>query len=365
MVQGLIGDEATFSSDEARVFMTAVVQYWVSAVLKLSGDSASEASQGVYGQDGSGKAPPTIAITSLNVLHSILTDEKLCSLTGDEVYSAAEQQGSSAQTTLPKVEIHDACDQKRMVGGLESLVSIAANGGAEARSSAIATMHKLSTGGDEAAGAALAGSASAVSLLVDQLSGDAAEQSAAVCSLRHLCVRSGTRSAIVDASGIAPLVSVAHAGDATARRDAALVLACLSTPPHSESVATLGGAEVLLAAVQLGKVREQRRVAGEHPLRELRGLVQREHLPEGGEGVGRHVEVRELHGVYQLLQRGHLPSTHPHAWPVPEDASVWWPQQPECVPPLRLLVDRGGARHGRRALRCGARRSAGPSRSRF
>ena len=48
---------------------------------------------------------------------------------------------------------------------------------------------------------------------------------------------------------VSVLVSVAHSGQAGARRDAALVLACLSLLPHTSAVASSSGAvEVMVAA---------------------------------------------------------------------------------------------------------------------
>ena len=64
-------------------------------------------------------------------------------------------------------------------------MSIASSGGAEARSAAIAALHKLATGGDEAAGAALAASTDAMALFVAQLGRGVV----ATRSLRHLSSR--------------------------------------------------------------------------------------------------------------------------------------------------------------------------------
>ena len=58
-----------------------------------------------------------------------------------------------------------------------------------------------------------------------------------------MSAREGARAAIVGASGVARLVSVARGDDVEARRDAALILACLAAPPHSEAVAASGGVD--------------------------------------------------------------------------------------------------------------------------
>ena len=68
--------------------------------------------------------------------------------------------------------------------GVPKLVSLASDGSTDAKPSAVATLHKLSTGGDETAAAAMAGSSEAVSLMVDQLSSEGAAQVTAVASLR-------------------------------------------------------------------------------------------------------------------------------------------------------------------------------------
>ena len=103
--------------------------------------------------------------------------------------------------------------------GVPQLVTLASQGGAEAKASAVATLHKLSTGGDETAAAAMAGSSEAVSLMVDQLSSEGAAQVTAA-SLRQLCTRADAGYAmkcIVEASGVGPLVVLRRRQPASGR----------------------------------------------------------------------------------------------------------------------------------------------------
>ena len=134
--------------------------------------------------------------------------------------------------------------------GLPALVSLAACGAGASQAHAVSTVHKLSTGGERNALSALARSAATIRLLVQRLGDGTTEQTAAARSLRHLCADEVAAQSIVDASGVASLVSVAQAcgSAASARRDAALVLARLASPPHSAAVASSGGTQVLIGA---------------------------------------------------------------------------------------------------------------------
>ena len=97
---------------------------------------------------------------------------------------------------------------------------------------ALALLHKLATGGDEGAQAAVASSEAAVGLLVSQLGGSLAEQQAAAGSLRHVARFAEARQAMVACGGVAALVATAQVkglegGKVNGRRDACLVLAAL------------------------------------------------------------------------------------------------------------------------------------------
>ena len=73
-------------------------------------------------------------------------------------------------------------------------------------------------------------------------------------SLLQLCDREESRTAIVAAGGVAPLVAVAQARidlSSSTRREAALVLSSLSTAANTNAVATNGGIGVLIAALEL------------------------------------------------------------------------------------------------------------------
>ena len=136
--------------------------------------------------------------------------------------------------------------------GLASLVALA-SGEDSSQSQAMATVHKLSTGGEPEARAALACSDAAIALLVQQLSGDAAARASAMSSLLQLCDNEEARSLMVAAGGIAPLVAVAKANDlgSSTRREAALVLSSLSTAANATSIAEAGGVGVLIGALEL------------------------------------------------------------------------------------------------------------------
>ena len=112
------------------------------------------------------------------------------------------------------------------------------------------TVHKMAASGDAIAASALASSGATIALLVRQVrEGSVEEQTAAARSLRFLCAHEASRATIVGVEGVSALVSVAHSGQAGARRDAALVLACLSLLPHTSAVASSSGAvEVMVAA---------------------------------------------------------------------------------------------------------------------
>ena len=138
--------------------------------------------------------------------------------------------------------------------GIKSLVALASGDG-PSQAEAMATVHKLSAGGEAAARAALACSDAAILLLVKQLSSaEAAERTSAMSSLLQLCDREESRTAIVAAGGVAPLVAVAQARidlSSSTRREAALVLSSLSTAANTNAVATNGGIGVLIAALEL------------------------------------------------------------------------------------------------------------------
>jgi len=136
--------------------------------------------------------------------------------------------------------------------GLAHIVSLAKGVEGEARDFASSLLHKLATGGDEGAQAAVASSEAAVGLLVSQLGGSLAEQQAAAGSLRHMARFAEARQAIVWRRGVAALVATAQVKglDAHGRRDACMALAQLSCAPHGEAVAAAGGAEVLIEAVR-------------------------------------------------------------------------------------------------------------------
>ena len=137
--------------------------------------------------------------------------------------------------------------------GLEQVVAMASGPKDEAHEYALQLLHKLASGGDEGAQAAVAGSEAAVGLLVAQLGGgNLAEQQAAAGSLRHVARFAEARQAMVGCDGVAALVATAQAKglDAHGRREACLALAALSCAPHSEAVASAGGAEVLIEAVR-------------------------------------------------------------------------------------------------------------------
>jgi len=136
--------------------------------------------------------------------------------------------------------------------GLPTLVQLAGGGG-EAQKWASNTLHKLSSGCDAEAMAALANSVAAMALLVEQLSGSAEDQRSAVSSLRHLCGRPEAQQAIVSGGGVAALVAIAQShGDSQARSQSALVLASLSGPPYTQKVAESGAVEVLVDATKSG-----------------------------------------------------------------------------------------------------------------
>ena len=98
---------------------------------------------------------------------------------------------------------------------------------------------------------ALARSPAAIGAYVHELKGSREEQVATMTALKHLAGVPMARQSIVDADGLGGLVEVAKSKsmDQGAKDAAALVLAALAAPPHTEQVAASGGVAALISVV--------------------------------------------------------------------------------------------------------------------
>ena len=98
---------------------------------------------------------------------------------------------------------------------------------------------------------ALARSPAAIGAYVHELKGSREEQVVTMTALKHLAGVPMARQSIVDADGLGGLVEVAKSKsmDQGAKDAAALVLAALAAPPHTEQVAASGGVAALISVV--------------------------------------------------------------------------------------------------------------------
>ena len=112
-------------------------------------------------------------------------------------------------------------------------------------------LNRMAAGGKTEVLGALASSPAAISAYVRELKGSREEQVATMSALKHLAALPIARQSIVDAGGLNGLVELATSPsmDQGAKDAAALVLAALAAPPHTELVAASGGAAALIGVV--------------------------------------------------------------------------------------------------------------------
>ena len=136
--------------------------------------------------------------------------------------------------------------------GVSAIIDIARGEGAASpgREDAVATLHKLASGGNTRALATMAQSDAAIRILMQHLSADDADQQlVGVRSLRHLSSQPAALRAIVEGGGVPALVLVAdnYSTAEEPRLSVGWILSRLAVPPHSEIVAPSGAVEVLAA----------------------------------------------------------------------------------------------------------------------
>ena len=133
---------------------------------------------------------------------------------------------------------------------LGSLIDLVAKGGAAGKVAMVA-LNRMAAGGKTEVLGALASSPAAISAYVRELKGSREEQVATMSALKHLTALPIARQSIVDAGGLNGLVELATSPsmDQGAKDAAALVLAALAAPPHTELVAASGGAAALIGVV--------------------------------------------------------------------------------------------------------------------
>eukprot|EP00965_Chrysotila_dentata_P128329 4242809-Pleurochrysis_carterae.AAC.1 len=197
-----------------------------------------------------GSRAQIVAAGGIDALSPLLSSEN----------GACRQQASRALNSVAD----DVSSHSALASSLPALVTLAGSASDEARASAMGTVHKLCGGDDGAARGALASSGAAVSLLLLELSGGAAEQASAMASLHSLSASKEALATVVGSGGAQVLVGVLSGGspEPSVRRRAAAVVSRLSAPPHSEAVASAGGAEALVGALSLGERAVTRGVAG-------------------------------------------------------------------------------------------------------